>query len=154
MPRSISHCLCQWLPGTGKYSSSACSFHWETQSSTLLHLKQITKENFIYFYWTGIAEQKALHWCLPPHLVFDPYGIRRILKAGVGLDPKQNNMFPQCWGAMDPAPTTSCSCLLYPKKTASHSIQPIVTGKTATAASAQLSKYYWKSRKACISMPE
>lgn len=73
----------------------ACSFHWETQSSTLLRLKQITKENFIYFYWTVTAEQKTLHWCLPPHLVFHPYGI---FKAGVGLDPKQNNMFPQGWG--------------------------------------------------------
>lgn len=98
MPRSISHCLCQQLPGTGKYSSSTCSFHWETQSSTLLCLKQITKENLISFYWTGIAEQKTLHWCLPPHLVFDPYRIRRIFKAGMGLHPKQSNMFPQGWG--------------------------------------------------------
>lgn len=156
MPRSISDCLCQRPQGAGKYSSSACSFHWETQSSTPLCLKQITKENFIYFYWTGIAEQKTLHWCLPSHLVFDPYGIRRIFKAGVGLDPKQSNMFPQGLGCYGSCPYSHNQLQLpsVPQKTASHSIQPIVTGKTATAALAQLSKYYWKSSKACISMPE
>jgi len=62
-PRShrISRRLRQQLPGTGKYSSSARSFHHETKSSTLLRLKQITKETFIYFYWTGVVEQKNLH---------------------------------------------------------------------------------------------
>lgn len=60
--------------------------------------------------------------------------------------------------ATDPAPTpaTSCSCLPYPKSSASPSLQPTVTGKTATVVGAQPSppNPTEKAAKPCISIPK